>query len=185
VLALGDLKATQQVSTALVAQGLRVSLAQQLGPGEDTARPGHASREHADPAVAEARISHRSYDPDALPGDLYNFDALWSDMILEDRTVEQAALAIEAAMQCLRPGGIAIHILPFDGQSDDGREEGGRTTVFQRVHLERLALVLISRNFEVGRIKIGAPDIIGFDGEDEPKPVGRFAVIARRPPTVF
>jgi len=186
LLALGGLRATQQVAAALAEKGAYICLASRGDHEGAELPPIDPPLATIDAPLSEGGITHRHYHPDALPGDLFNFDALWSDGLVDRAgTVEQATAAIEAAMQCLRPGGIAIHILPFTEFGDDRQDTQISGFVFQRVHIERLALILISRNFEVGRIKVAAPDIICFDPEDKSGPLGRFAVIARRPPSAF
>lgn len=82
-------------------------------------------------------------------------------------TVAEMAAAVEASLRRLRPGGLAIHLLPLAAGS-------GRAAAFRRADLERLALTLISRRHEVAQFKAGRA--VTLDGSG----VAPFGLLLRR-----
>ncbi|SEN63775.1 hypothetical protein SAMN05192583_3217 [Sphingomonas gellani] len=88
-------------------------------------------------------------DPATLPGELYGFDFLLSirvtDGLGDGRT---AALFLEQTMECLRPGGLAVHMMGYHPASSTIP-----TVTFDRNGLERVAVALISRGHQVARMK--------------------------------
>lgn len=112
-------------------------------------------------------------DPLALPDDLFAFDFLLSirstDAMNSDR---QATSFVEKAMECLRPQGLAIHVLGFHpAPSNLGM------VAFDRNGLERIAFALISRGHQLARMKPPLPQHILESAADTVVPYG---VIARR-----
>ena len=112
-------------------------------------------------------------DPAALPGDLFAFDFLLSvaatDVLGGDR---QALDLIERSMECLRPGGLAVHVVghhPHPAQSP--------AVVFDRNGLERIAVALISRGHQMARLK---PPLARHRLESGGDGVVPFGLVARR-----
>lgn len=95
----------------------------------------------------------REVRPDALPPDLVNFDFLWSRHVAE-RFPSAAAGGrfVERSLECLRPGGLAVHLLRL--ATPDAVRRADRT-LWTRADIERLALSLIARRHEVARVKPG------------------------------
>jgi hypothetical protein len=118
--------------------------------------------------------------PDGISRDLVNFDFLWT--IDPSRRLDSADLTrefIDTVFRCLRPGGIAIHILPFvplDGQ----RERPADRHLFARGDLERIALGLVSRKHEIAQLKIGADDLLMGPVVGHEREAGAFGIIARK-----
>ena len=132
---------------------------------------------------ARGRIEVRAVDPGAPPGDLADFDFLWSVGVCA-RAGDAATVihTVEQLMSRLRPGGLAVHVLPFD-LAADGDRPGGDETLLARAHVERLALNLISRNHEVAQIRIDRRDaLLRADLPDDE--VGMFGIVARRPSAI-
>ena len=88
-------------------------------------------------------------DPAALPEDLFAFDFLLSvrstDTLGSDRLTSSF---IEKGMECLRPGGLAVHVV-----SHHPAPATLPIVAFDRNGLERSALALISRGHQVARMK--------------------------------
>ena len=110
-------------------------------------------------------------DPADLPGDLFAFDFLLSirgtDRLGSDQS---AAFFIEKGMECLRPGGLAVHVI--------GHHPAPTTlpnVAFDRNGLERIALSLISRGHQVARMKPALPQHASKVGEDGVVPFGLIA----------
>lgn len=112
-------------------------------------------------------------DPLALPDDLFAFDFLVSirstDAMEDNRS---ATSFIEKAMECLRPQGLAIHILGF--HPSPAHLEA---VAFDRNGLERVAFALISRGHQLARMKPPLPHHKLKGADDGIVPYG---IIARR-----
>ncbi len=113
-------------------------------------------------------------DPVTLPGDLFAFDFLLSirstDTMGGDRP---RGSFIEQAMECLRPGGLAVHLVAH--HPDPGSLP---ILAFDRNGLEQVALALISRGHQMARLK---PPTVqhGLEmGDDFAVPFGLIAVRA-------
>jgi hypothetical protein len=112
-------------------------------------------------ALFDASVAVRVASWRRIPEDLVNFDFLWSARANE-RLYSVAATTrfIEETMSCLRPGGLAVHVVSYD------LSPGGRSTpsseriLFQQGDVERVALLLVSRGHEVAQFKIDAADAI-------------------------
>ncbi len=69
----------------------------------------------------------------AIPADLVGFDFLWSSCALEHLgSIEAGARFVERAMDCLAPGGVAVHTTEFNLDSDQGTVSLGPTVAFRR-----------------------------------------------------
>lgn len=88
-------------------------------------------------------------DPATLPGELFAFDFLLTIRAVDGFANDAVARAfVESAMECLRPGGFAVHVV---GHVPEARTTPGLW--FDRNGLQRLALALISRGHEVARLR--------------------------------
>lgn len=142
--------------------------------GTDDADRPHAMLESlqrpaiCEPTIFATNVSCREIGLRPLPKDLVNFDFAWSvDVMAGIGTIAAGLQMIEDVMACLRPGGIAIHVVPYRlGRGSRTIEEGGRV-LFRRIDVERLGVLLISRNIEVAQIKIHDVDAITADEGSE------------------
>ena len=136
------------------------------------ARPGHplnaellkrdlAGRAPCDKAAFDENVEVRIASWRRIPEELVNFDFLWSTRANERLySVAAAAQFVEDAMACLRPGGLAVHVMSYD-LSPGGRGIPSTDRILlQQGDVERIALVLVSRGHEVAQFKIGAADPI-------------------------
>lgn len=90
-----------------------------------------------------------SVHPEALPGDFFAYDLVLSIRATDTLTSERSAQAfLEKAMECLRPGGLAVHVVAH-------RLAGQETpaTSFDRNGLEKVLLAMISRGHQAARLK--------------------------------
>jgi hypothetical protein len=80
------------------------------------------------------RVQYRDVDMNHLPDDLRGFDFTWSSCALEHLGTLAAGIEfVVAQMDCLRPGGVAVHTTEYLVTSDHDPstvEQGG--TVFYR-----------------------------------------------------
>lgn len=104
-----------------------------------------------------------------LPGDLFAFDFLLSIRAMDDMgDARTATRFLERSMECLRPGGLAVHLVAH--HPDPAR---GERLAFDRNGLERLAFALISSGHQLARLKPPT----AMDVERSPVP---FGLVARR-----
>lgn len=91
-------------------------------------------------------VTFRPVDMRAIPDDLRGFDAVWSSCCFEHLGSPQAGLDfVLASMDCLRPGGLAVHTTEFDVHPTDEVVELGDTVLYRRQELARLARLLRQR----------------------------------------
>lgn len=109
------------------------------------ARPGVC-----DQAVFDARVTYRNVDMNAVPDDIVGHDFCWSACALEHLgSIEAGGAFIERSMDCLAPGGFAIHTTEFNLSSNDETIDDGPTVLFRRRDLEAIAARLTARGYEV------------------------------------
>jgi hypothetical protein len=124
-----DLVATDQPHELAVSSGWTDSSVEWAGGLENL--PTHDLVSDAELA---RRVQYRDVDMNHLPDDLRGFDFTWSSCALEHLgTLAAGTDFIVAQMDCLRPGGVAVHTTEYLVSSDDAPstvEQGG--TVFYR-----------------------------------------------------
>jgi 2-polyprenyl-3-methyl-5-hydroxy-6-metoxy-1,4-benzoquinol methylase len=139
-----------RLCAALAAEGCDV-LATDQSRLEATAQGWAESGQHAD-ELAElnlyglcpashfaARVRFREADMNAIPHDLRDFDFTWSACAFEHLgSIERGLVFVERAMDCLRPGGIAVHTTELNLTSDTDTVCEGGTVLFRRRDLEEL-----------------------------------------------
>jgi hypothetical protein len=118
-------------------------------------------RAPCDPALFDANVSVRVASWRRIPEDLLNFDFLWSARANERLYSVAAALRfVEDSLTCLRPGGIAVHVMSYDLSPSGRSVPTTERILLQQGDVERIALVLVSRGHEVAQFKIEAADPI-------------------------
>jgi hypothetical protein len=114
------------------------------------------------------------FDDLTVPAGLTGFDFLWStDVSANPDARSRFPQLLRDSIACLRPGGVAIHLLRYSGRI--GAVGDGGSDAYGRAEIERMALSLIADGHEVAQLKfdINHPDMPG----DQEIP---FALIARR-----
>ena len=85
------------------------------------------------------RVAFRTVDMNDIPADLGGFDFCWSSCCLEHLGDLHAGLRfIERSLDCLRPGGVAVHTTEFNLSSPDRTVESGPTVIYRRRDIEQL-----------------------------------------------
>ncbi len=109
-------------------------------------RPDIVDREAFDRLVA-----FRALDMNQIPPDLAGqFDLCWSLCALEHvGTTDLAMRFVLKSMQCLRPGGIAVHTTEFNLSSNARTLTSGPTVLFTRFQIEHLVEELQAAGHEV------------------------------------
>jgi hypothetical protein len=75
-----------------------------------------------------------------IPDDLQGFDIVWSACAFEHLgSIEHGKRFVLRAMDCLKPGGVAVHTTEFNLSSDDETLDHQGTVLFRRRDLDDLA----------------------------------------------
>lgn len=105
-------------------------------------------------------VQFRFMDMNAIDTDLRGFDFCWSACALEHLgSIEQGLQFIEASLECLRPGGVAVHTTEFNCQSDDATLDNASTVLFRKRDLTKLARRLRRRGHDI---------VLNFNTGDQP-----------------
>jgi hypothetical protein len=130
------------VATDLPGDGAAAALWAHNGQHSDSlARLSHPTL--CGEAAFAQRVSYRPVDMNAIPADLRGFDFCWSACAYEHLGSIEAGLAfVRNSIQCLRPGGVAVHTTELNLTSDTDTLDRGETVLFRRRDIERLALDL-------------------------------------------
>jgi 2-polyprenyl-3-methyl-5-hydroxy-6-metoxy-1,4-benzoquinol methylase len=103
-----------------------------------------------EPGAFERNVTFRTCDMNDVPGDLTDFDFCWSACALEHLgSIEHGLRFIERSVECLRPGGWAVHTTEFNVSSNDHTVSEGGTVLFRRRDMEALAGRLAAKGHHV------------------------------------
>lgn len=110
---------------------------------------------------AGGRLERRSVDMNKIPDDLRNYDFTWSTCSFEHcGSIELGLAFLRNQMKCLRPGGLAVHTTEFNLTSNDATLTEGKTVIFRRRDMERVADELRAEGHHV--------ETISYDPGDKP-----------------
>jgi len=86
----------------------------------------------------------------AIADDLVDFDFVWSSCAFEHLGSLEAGLRfVKRTMDCLRPGGVAVHTTEFNLSSNTDTLEAGGTVLYRRCDIEALAAQLAAAGHEL------------------------------------
>ncbi|MDQ1363974.1 MAG: hypothetical protein QOE57_16 [Acidimicrobiaceae bacterium] len=106
--------------------------------------------------VLEQRVTLRAVDMTDIPPDLAGFDFVWSACAFEHLGSIEAGLSfVEQAMNCLRPGGLAVHTTEFNVDSDEATVEECDTVAFRARDLKELERPLAGRGHAMAPFTVG------------------------------
>ena len=92
-----------------------------------------------DPDAFRERVRFRAEDMNAISADLRGFDFVWSSCAFEHLgSIAHGIKFVENAMQCLAPGGIAVHTTEFNLTSNYRTIESPDLVVFRKHDIEHL-----------------------------------------------
>jgi hypothetical protein len=116
-------------------------------------------------ATFDRRVTFQVCDMNDVSGDLTGFDFCWSACALEHLgSLEHGLRFIERSLDCLKPGGWAVHTTEYNISSDATTVEQGATVLFRRSDL----LVLAERLKTKGHI------VAPFDFDPGLAPLDRY-----------
>jgi hypothetical protein len=123
-----------------------------------------------DDATFDRNVFHRPLNRADLPDDLTGFDLLWSQRSPNDlSTVTDTVDFIHRSLACLKPGGMAVHMVSYDPLPGAEADAAGNP-ILRRGDLDRLALGLIGHGHEIAQFTYSG-------GDRDPT---AFGIIARR-----
>jgi hypothetical protein len=106
----------------------------------------------------DARVGFRVVDMNAIPADLRSFDFLWSSCALEHLgSLQRGWNFVLASLDCLKPGGVAVHTTEFNLSSGTHTVERGPTVFYRESDVLELAAELRRRGSEI-RLNLGTGD---------------------------
>ena len=96
------------------------------------------------------RVSFRPVDMTAIPPDLVDFDVCWSSCCFEHLgSIEAGLQFVEDSLQCLRPGGLAIHTTELNLDSNEITLETKTLSIFRKRDVEELCRRLVASGHQV------------------------------------
>lgn len=92
-----------------------------------------------DPAAFAERVGYRAVDMTDLPADLSGYDFCWSACSLEHLgSLEEGTRFVVRAMDCLNPGGVAVHTTEFNLTSNAFTVAEGHDVIYRRCDIDGL-----------------------------------------------
>ena len=141
----------EPLPSLLAGEGVKVTITD-LAPEDDRAKVWTQTGQHTGDAgrafrpdlvsraVFDKNTALRFVDMNAIPSDLTGYDFCWSICSLEHLgSIENGLTFIERSLDCLRPGGVAVHTTEFNYLNDDETIDNWPTVLLQRKHFVALA----------------------------------------------
>lgn len=98
----------------------------------------------------DQRVSFRVVDMREVPNDLHDFDFTWSACAFEHLgNLDKGFEFVERSIDCLKPGGIAVHTTEYNVSSNDKTIESGPTVLYRRQDFERFAKRLRAQGHKI------------------------------------
>ena len=140
-----DVVATDQPHESAVATGWTDSAVEWSGGLEDLNVFGLCGA-----AEFGRRVAYRPVDMTSIPADLRGFDFAWSSCALEHLGTLAAGMDfVVAQLDCLRPGGVAVHTTEYLVSSNSETVEEGGTVFYRRRDIEALVRRLRKADHDV------------------------------------
>lgn len=124
--------------------------------------------------ILASKVAFRPVDMRSIPDDMRGFDFLWSSCAMEHLgSLKNGLDFVERSLQCLRPGGYAVHTTELNCDSDELTFESTTDVVYRRADLTRLAHDLLADGHEVAPLDFDSGDGPADLRVDEPPYQGR------------
>lgn len=162
--ALGFGVGTEPLSAVFAAHGMTVT-ATDMASSDIEAAGWQSTDQHASGKAAlrrrgicsedifEQNVEFRTCDMNNVPDDLTGYDLCWSACALEHLgSIEKGLAFIERSLECLAPGGYAIHTTEYNISSNSDTIDNEITVLFRRRDIEDLVVRLQARGHEVTKI---------------------------------
>lgn len=100
-----------------------------------------------DDATFNRLVEYRAVDMNDIPSDLRDFDFTWSSCAFEHLgSLEHGIHFVLRQMDCLKPGGFAVHTTEYNVSSNRETVDNAQTVLFRRRDIERLVSELRDDN---------------------------------------
>lgn len=105
------------------------------------------------------KVELRYVDMNAIPPDLADYDFCWSICALEHLgSIERGLAFIENTLGTLKPGGLSVHTTEFNINAQGPTIDNWPTVLFQRRHLDALAVRLREQGHDVAPLDFALGD---------------------------
>jgi hypothetical protein len=151
----------EPLTAMFASEGVKI-MATDLAPDGKAEAGWAATKQHADGKEAlrnsavcdddlfDRNVEFRFCDMNAVPDDLVGYDFCWSACALEHLgSIEKGLAFIERSIDCLTPGGWAVHTTEYNVSSDDETVDNLGTVLFRKRDFEALADRLRAKGHEV------------------------------------
>jgi hypothetical protein len=105
------------------------------------------------------RVSFRPVDMNHIPADVTGFDFSWSSCSFEHcGSLELGIEFLIRQMECLRPGGVAVHTTEFNLTSNANTVRKGRTVIYRGIDIEGIVhrLAALGHSTELLDLTVGS-----------------------------
>jgi len=97
------------------------------------------SRKLCSDELFNKNCTFRHVDMNDIPNDMSDFDFIWSSCALEHLgSLSRGEEFIYNAMNCLKPGGFAVHTTEYNFSSNSSTVVSGNTVLYRRQDIERI-----------------------------------------------
>lgn len=154
----------EPIASYLASAGVAVTITD-LARAEAHARGWVATDQHVDELAAahmphlvsrevfDAKVTHAFVDMNAIPDTFRNYDFCWSTCAMEHLgSIDRGLAFVKNALATLRPGGLCVHTMEFNVESDGPTIDNWVTVLFQRKHLEALVVDLRAQGHHVAEL---------------------------------
>jgi hypothetical protein len=101
------------------------------------------------------RVTFRPVDMNHIPADLRDFDFTWSTCSFEHcGSLELGLTFLQRQMDCLRPGGVAVHTTEFNLSSNDATLLDAATVIYRLRDIEAICDTLSRQGHQVEPIDV-------------------------------
>ncbi len=101
------------------------------------------------------RVEFRPVDMNDVPDDLQGYDFTWSTCSFEHcGSLELGIQFLERQMECLRPGGVAVHTTEFNLSSNSRTVTRGPNVIYRLSDIEQVCIQLAARGHHVEPLDI-------------------------------
>ncbi len=101
------------------------------------------------------RVEYRPVDMNRIPADLRGYDFAWSTCSFEHcGDLELGLQFLERQMECLKPGGVAVHTTEFNLSSNDETVSKGSCVIYRLRDIEDICYRLTAQGHQVAPIDL-------------------------------
>jgi len=103
-----------------------------------------------DDATFQSAVRFRHVDMNHIPDDLIGYDFLWSSCAFEHLGgLKHGIDFVLRSLDCLKPGGVAVHTTEFNVSSNEKTIDTGGTVIYREKDIFELAEVLLKHGHQI------------------------------------